>query len=428
MGDILYYFMTSYDLLYKKDFYGNALFHKHFTDRKLSFRVFENAVILPINELNTICAFDENGNYIQDSSPEPGAESIAKDLFANSEIANSDSSAVFLGRFIDVWGHFITNVLSRIWFLKSEDYNPGFFGAYCGFNPKQNHKRFLEILGIDCEKILDISRPTRFRKIIVPDECFITEYDDCCEGNLKFMFTQEYRNLIDCVRDYANAHKTQLSNHKFYMSYSHYKSGKSVGENHIEKFLRRHAYEIIFPEKLTLDEQLNVLANCTDFASTIGSCSHNMLFLNDGANVLLIPRANYLTPYQLLIDQVHDLSVNYVDSTFSILAASWNPGEGPFLYYVSENLRKFFGDASCESAINLRDYRKYMNYAMGMNFGRRFGFNSGGGNPDTHDYYSGRIASYYYGELLKSGLPIFRRVSNFAREIVRKYFMRYVAK
>ena len=425
--------MTNYDFLYNKNFYGDSLFKEHLCDKKLSFRTFEDAIIFPLNDpANNICALDSNGNYIENSCID---NDIAKNLTQNLRLENielsvKDANAILLGRFINVWGHFITDDLRNIWFLKSKSYESytDFELIYQDFTPGKNYTKFFDILDINYKKFRSVTTPTRFKKIIIPDECFITEHEENQEFGLKYSFTNEYVELINYVRDYAQKNKTELNNKKFYFSYSKYKSGKSVGENHIENYLRKNGFEIIYPENHSLDEQLNILANCEFFASTIGSCSHNMLFLNDDSKVMLIPRANYLTPYQLAIDKVHNLQIFYVDSTFSFLAASKNPAEGPFLYIVSSNMKKFFNDKNSKIEVYFKDYKKYFKYAMGLNFGRRFGFNSGGGSPKTHNYYSGEIASEYYGELLNSGFPLFRKISDFAREIVKKYFMKYVVK
>ena len=420
-----------YDLLYNKDYYTSWLYENHYSDKKLSFKVYNDAVICPLNKIKTVCALDSNLNYIENSVPYRDKNNVLKSLenFQKSEIKYSDSNAILLGRFVGVWGHFITEDLKYLWFLKSEFFKDfsEFTPYYYNFKPNSSHLEFFEILGIDTSSIKNISVPTRFNKVLVAEECFFGEYDKICEGNVRFIFTREYLDLIENIRTYANKHKTELDNDSFYFSYSKYKSGKSVGEPHIEKYFKKHNYKIIYTEKFSFKQQLNILVNCKNFASTIGSCSHNMIFLNDNSNVILIPRANYLTPYQVSIDKMHKLKIFYIDSSFSFLAANRNPGEGPFLYFVSRNLKKFFNDDS-ETSVNFSDYKKYLRYAMGINLGRRFGFNSGGGSSETHNYYSGEIASDYYGALLKSGYKLYRKISNFARRIVEKYFMNIFVK
>ena len=56
-------------------------------------------------------------------------------------------------------------------------------------------------------------------------------------------------------------------------------------------YFKSKGYEIIRHEqRADFDEELNLLINAESFASPIGSCAHNSLFLRDGAEAILIPR------------------------------------------------------------------------------------------------------------------------------------------
>ena len=105
--------------------------------------------------------------------------------------------------------------------------------------------------------------------------------------------------------------------------------------------LKNISAKIVSPEKLTTDEQLNVLINADSFASTLGSCAHNSVFLRGGTEAIFIPRAaNRFTGYQQTIDQVADLNAKYVDSSLSLLETF----NGPYCFIISPQLKKFFGD------------------------------------------------------------------------------------
>ena len=97
-------------------------------------------------------------------------------------------------------------------------------------------------------------------------------------------------------------------------------------------------YAIVRPERLTLDEQLNILINAESFASTIGSCAMNSLFLRDGTETILIPRAaKKFGGYQETINQLNSLKAIYVDSSLSVFQRF-------YCFILSKQLKKFFGD------------------------------------------------------------------------------------
>ena len=195
-------------------------------------------------------------------------------------------------------------------------------------------RRLLEILEVDVDRLQLIEQPTRFDKIILPDE----SYGLSLSSNYPSFFTNDYRETIDRIRDFAMKNRTPTSSKKLYYFYGRYQ----FGEERFAEYFKSKGYEIIQPENLTLDEQLNWLINCESFASTLGSCSHNSIFLRDGTEANFLTRAvNYFTACQRILDQVHDLKVNYFDSNLSIFA-SGVPRANCFI--ISPQLKRFFGD------------------------------------------------------------------------------------
>ena len=85
------------------------------------------------------------------------------------------------------------------------------------------------------------------------------------------------------------------------------------------------------------------MINAESFASTIGSCSHNSIFLRDGTEAIFIPRAyDKFEYYQQILNQVHPLKEIYIDSSLSIFSESQISGD--YFYITSKQLRNFFGD------------------------------------------------------------------------------------
>lgn len=193
----------------------------------------------------------------------------------------------------------------------------------------KNFRRLLEIAGVNVDKLQPITRPTQFANVILPDESFFVD------GGEKF-FTDEYRETIDRIKDFALKNQSPSAK-KIYFFYG----SNQVGEERLAEYFRTKGYEIISPETLTLDEQLNVLINAQSFASTLGSCAHNSIFLREGTETILIPRAaNRFTDYQRAIDQLNNLNAVYVDSSLSVFEKM----NGPYCFILSRELKKFFGD------------------------------------------------------------------------------------
>jgi hypothetical protein len=196
---------------------------------------------------------------------------------------------------------------------------------------QQNFRRLLEILDIKFENLRCVDCPTQFDKIILPDESFF--------GSRYRKFTNEYRETIDRIRDFALRNQTPTSAKKIYYFYGR----NQVGEERLAECFRERGYDIISPEKLTFDEQLNLLINCESFVSTLGSISHNSIFLRDNTEAIFLTRIpGYLTLHQPALNQMRPLKATYIDTSLSIFDR-W----GIFrqnCHIFTPQLKKFFGE------------------------------------------------------------------------------------
>ncbi len=227
----------------------------------------------------------------------------------------------------------------------------------------ENFRQLLEILEVDTNNLHAITEPMKFQNVILPDESFFIDDSGKPFENQFFsgntVFAQEYLDTIEIARNYARKKFTPLSQKKFYIYHG---GSNQIGEQRLAEYFKSKGYAIIQPEKFTLDEQLNIFLNCESFVSTLGSASHNAIFLKDNSEVILIPRwVRYnLNTYQEAINRMHNLQVSYIDATLSL----GSPGiEGAYLFIISEQLKKFFGDAwtgfAEEDLVNFLEYQKY---------------------------------------------------------------------
>ena len=273
--------MINLDYLYEPD-KGKLHFARNFfVDKKLGFQVIKHGTIVPckvqvVDGAKKIFGgiVDNNGEYIKSSSRRYGDTGVYTpppkqiDKF-------SPETVVYLGKFNSTWGHFLTDHIKFLWFLKSDIYKSEFkncplvyikYGAF-SFTTHQNHRRLFEILGVDVDNLQEITQPTQFENIILPDE----SYRFSEEKGTSHFFTDGYVETIDCLRDFALKNRTPTPSKKMFFFYGKYQ----VGEERLAEYFKSKGYDIVSPEKFTLDQQLNILINCESFASTLGSISHN---------------------------------------------------------------------------------------------------------------------------------------------------------
>ena len=365
--------MTNLNHLYNKEVAETFFDVNYFVDKKLGFQVIENGVILPHKDVFVNGTWtwgsggivDNNGTFVKGSSAK---SDVGKAYVPQQPIQYRNETVVYLGLFYHVWGHVITDNIRRLWFLKSADFKSEFKDCplvYVHWEEKplekqQNFKRLLEILEINFENLQAIEQPTRFDKIILPDESLLVDKN--------YKFTIEYQETVEQVRHFSLKNRLTIPDKKIYYLHG---MRNQVGEERLAEYFNSKGYEIVRPEKLTLDEQLNLLINCKSFASTIGSTSHNAIFLRDAVEAIFIPRfINRFTGYQGMINQIHSLNTCYIDSTMSIFA-TWTDFS---LYIISKQLKDFFGDKF--DGYDKEDFRAFLEYVK-MSMSKGTGINSG---------------------------------------------------
>lgn len=208
--------------------------------------------------------------------------------YDKSDLAIENTEVVYLGMMISVWGHCLTDNLKHLWFIFDEKYGhlKHLKWVYTmlsgdGFQSDDNFCALLSHLGVDlfnCNKITKIDKPTKFRKIYIPDDCFIKDNDN-------HYYTNEFKVIIDdLINDVRNSCTNFIGADKVY------------------------------------------------FTRT----------LKEGTRMIIIRKAYYCNGYQLAINQMKKLNVVLIDCHLSVFANPLGPWSGPFYLYVNRHLMDYF--------------------------------------------------------------------------------------
>ena len=220
---------------------------------------------------------------------------------------------LFLGVFPNHWGHFLIDVLCKLWCIDSisEDVKIAYVGVDW-IDSKEISKVFvdaLELVGINRERLMYIDEPTFFDKILIPDRTL----------GFKHSWHSKYKIVIEKMIQNACAIERQKgtqSYEKIYFTRTRFAAArkKEVGEKIIADFFERNGYEIISPELLSVTEQIFLFNSCREFACVSGTLAHNSLFAQKDAQLTIFNRTNEANPPQLRIDQLTRLTITYVDA------------------------------------------------------------------------------------------------------------------
>lgn len=304
-------------------------------ERKLQVKELQDAVVVPFQGI-----FDSTGKHIDESYLHIH-HNACKSFTAPSGTTEYIDEAVYIGMFINIWGHCLTDCMKHLWPILTSDERFKtlplvWVPSRPGIKIFENFWKMLDLLGIPREHIKEIQSPTRVNKLWLPDQCYFTD-----DNNYQRLCTPEYGQLFEKISSFIESGQEE----KIYFTRSALTvHNRDYGEKNVEKVFKRLGYRIYSPEKLTLEQTISLLKGCKSFACTDGSIAHNSLFLPKGTQFTIIRKADTVNSYQSPINQVRDLDVTIIDANWTrFLYNKLAPWDGPFFIYDNAKLRSWSG-------------------------------------------------------------------------------------
>lgn len=334
----------------------------HSIPNEVTLKDYQNAYLLPYQAGDLGGVLTENKEFVYNSSLHEGMGGGYS--FSQEEVMKSNDRAIYMGMLFPIWGHCLTDNIKKLWFLQTQEgkslLQSGCKLVYVVMIPQQypslpkNYIELLSFLGIDKEQITCVTEITQYKTVYIPDDAFVTQ------GGRR-LFTPIFSTIKDSILE--NIPEVKIKTYeKIYFSRAKFSDKKKAdyGEKRIESVFRYLGYKILYPEKLSLAEQITLLQHCNYFATTEGSISHNALFCKRGTHICLIRKVNFVNPYQQMINEMCDLQVTYVDAHLSIFTKPEMKWNGPFFLYVNNNVCDFANLPYVFNNFSISDFGKYV--------------------------------------------------------------------
>lgn len=302
---------------------------------------FRESVVLPAKKTDKCTSsqgcggvVDANGEYVKISKTKARVE--GKYDYNIDDLDISNLTVVFCGYYHKAWGHFITESISRLWYALEK--NPevdryvfiGDYGKESCFSG--NYLEFLKLLGI-ADKTEIIIRPTKYKKVIIPDNGFVyNEY-----------YTEKYVQMFNTINERGLSLYDGEKYEKVFFSKRLIDSSimSNINEKVIDTFFKQNGYKIFYPERLSLIDTIGILQNARFFAGLTSSLSHNLLFADSNTTMISIEKQAFHNPYQVFVGKIKECETIYIDACrhlFPVCAG------GPFFFDYTEHLDKFAKD------------------------------------------------------------------------------------
>lgn len=234
-------------------------------------------------------------------------------------IVSRDETVIFGGLLKNHFGHALVDSTARLWYLLSSPSNQKIvFLRYpeSDYAASFDALKFVELMGIDMNRVEIITEPTQFREIIIPDEASYS--------------INAYRPEWISVFDAIKSNITPKTDTKIYLSRRLFNFRTTLNEGYYEEFFVRRGYTVIHPETLPIEEQIAYVAGADEIVSTIGSMTHLLLFAKPTVNATILNRSGQCLTQQIIVNQARGIEPYYVDAYINPLPVPHVTG--PFLF------------------------------------------------------------------------------------------------
>ena len=311
-----------------------------FVNRKTAIvEEYSNAMVLPAVQFNDYDVshgrggvVDFDGNYVELSKTK--ARVVGK--YDVDQYDMIDEKVVYCGFFNKAWGHFLTEVVSRLWYaLKNDDT----VDSYVFIIEKDversfsgNYLEFLKLLGIS-DKVKIINKPTRFKTVVVPEEGLV--YDE--------YYTDEFVKMYEYINKKGLSQYNGPKYDKVFFSKRKCEISiySNLNEKFVDKFFEKNGYKVFYPERLSLVETIGLIQNAKYLCGISSSLIHNQLFGHSNQTTICIEKQAFYNPYQVMIAKITQCETVFIDACRCIFTV--NAG-GPFIFDYTYYLDMYVKD------------------------------------------------------------------------------------
>ncbi|QKL02600.1 DUF563 domain-containing protein [Pseudomonas sp. NY5710] len=272
--------------------------------------------------------FTSDGDFIASSGLFRGVKSpiMAYGRCEPESAEDFDGNAVYGGfLYRGHYGHFLIESMTRMWrMLNHLEFDKIFFHAHPGHSaPCKIGEYLFKKMGIPLEKIAIITRPLRFSRITIPDPSLRLG------GEEAFL---SHRNVCATIAENVSGNyfdRPEENARPIYFSRTKFRVRPVFGEDELEAQLRENGWEIVYPESMSIEDQIKISRKSKVYCGVIGSAMHNLIFSRPGTKVFYIEREpSQKSTYNTLeaLDKVIGLDPYYIPANVKSHTMA-----GPFL-------------------------------------------------------------------------------------------------
>lgn len=247
-------------------------------------------------------------------------------------------TALYLGEYNNHWGHFLAFCMQRLWWAihgDIEQIDAVVFHVKRAEDAQQsisgNVARIFDVLGIT-EKVKLVYEPQCFRRVIIPEASVNVD---------TWRYNTLYGDLIDHIRGHILAGREFHKTRRVFLTRSQLStSRREIGLRDFDRMFEDNGFDVVAPEKLSLQEMIELFAESREIVSVSGTTAHNLIFADSSSTeMVILERTAINNRVQVSLELA--CSMNTVRVEASLTARPVIYGGGPFLYSFTEQMLRW---------------------------------------------------------------------------------------
>lgn len=249
---------------------------------------------------------------------------VSPDLL--SDVENAEKETYVYGGFVNLhFGHFIVNTIPRLWPIVRNGIGTHQLLFHGQAAPSDWFnimfiREFFHALGIDRERIRFVDRPLSISRLIIPAPSFQEQHF------AHRIFGRLCRRIgSDLLKNSGSFSETNPT--PVYLSKGQLTSGvgRFINETMLTDRLKLNGVEIVYPETLTLYDQVNLFSSRKKILGTLGSAFHSSIFCRTDADIVCIspsaaPNSNFV-----MMDHLSGAKIRYYYDPMTEVVEDSNP-------------------------------------------------------------------------------------------------------
>ncbi|MBD5389386.1 glycosyltransferase family 61 protein [bacterium] len=333
--------MQAYTTIYAPDRYSQKAAAQSVRHIKPRIIHIPHGIVVPDIAHDTVGVMDPQFHLVVDSlnGVLTGMANTNVDAPNPKQVRRMNTAAVYCGDDFSWFhfGHFLIDGLVRTYPCLDPKYKNMKF-VFCNTRRPTLAKYAFEILGllgIPRKNIIITNKPIQFRDLYVPKQAFYATRGIASHAMHRVFQTIAKNVTTSCKYDKIYVSRAKLGPKE-----------KTLGEEQIQKIFEQNGYKIIYPETMSIQDQIAHVKNCKYLAGCAGTALHLGAFMRPGGTIIQMKR-NTRTDDNLCAQNLinHITGLNFILIWASIERIPTNHYSArPQIIGATPYLYKFFDD------------------------------------------------------------------------------------